>query len=226
MKIVINHLTRMEKGYICVAGICPSTRAHVRPVTPGKRLTSDIAHKAGGPFRIGSVVELGPTKICGVPPLIEDVEFNPANAHSIGQLKHEDFWQLLTETAGDRLRSIFGEQLENVRTNLAILPGNGTASLGCLLPARIPRLYVSVYGKVRLLLEDADGTYDLSVTDLRLHRAQDYTPDIDRIQQVQTRLVTRAPVVIALGLTKALLKPGDSQARHWLQVNNIHFAES
>ena len=39
MKIVVNHLTRMQPGYICVAGLDFQTNAHVRPVLAGSRLT-------------------------------------------------------------------------------------------------------------------------------------------------------------------------------------------
>src|SRR5580658_8431252 len=114
MRIVVNHLTSMEKGYVCVAGIQVSTRSHVRPVTPGRRL-----HVRG----------------CGTPPLVEDVEFVLAQTKRVGRLTKTAFWDLLTGVAGLRLKEIFGDDLEQVGSSLAMQRGAGTASLGCLLPA-------------------------------------------------------------------------------------------
>ena len=51
MKIVVNHLTRMQRGYICVAGINPDTGHHVRPIPENDRprrtqLLRRLAHRA------------------------------------------------------------------------------------------------------------------------------------------------------------------------------------
>jgi hypothetical protein len=35
MQLIINHLTRMQPGYFCTAGIEPSTGLHVRPIVSG-----------------------------------------------------------------------------------------------------------------------------------------------------------------------------------------------
>jgi hypothetical protein len=39
MRIVVNHLTRMQPGYICVAGMERQGGRHVRPVLAGGRWT-------------------------------------------------------------------------------------------------------------------------------------------------------------------------------------------
>lgn len=33
MRLVINHLTRMDAPRVCIAGIVPDTGQHIRPVT-------------------------------------------------------------------------------------------------------------------------------------------------------------------------------------------------
>jgi hypothetical protein len=222
MKIVVNHLTRMERGYVCVAGINASTESHVRPVTPGRRLSIAIADVRGGPFGVRNVVELGEVRPCGAPPLVEDVEFQPAHAKSLGRLQKAAFWKLLHKSARSRLKDIFGDDLEAVGSNLATLPGKGAGSLGCLLPSGRPLLWVNNFGKARLQVDDVDGRYDLSVTDLRLHCPEDSTPDFDAVNALQGQLHAGAACILSMGLTKSWTKPGDSHARHWLQVNGIH----
>lgn len=54
MKIAVNHLTRMQPGYICVAGIDLETGSHVRPVLPSGRLSAALLRRNGGPFDIAA----------------------------------------------------------------------------------------------------------------------------------------------------------------------------
>jgi hypothetical protein len=54
MRIIVNHLTRMQPGYICVAGVDVSSGQHVRPELRG-RLTTDLLTLNGGPFDIASL---------------------------------------------------------------------------------------------------------------------------------------------------------------------------
>jgi hypothetical protein len=59
MRIVLNHLTRMEAPRICIAGIDPRANQHVRPITGHSNpLTRDLLAREGGPFAIGTLVEL------------------------------------------------------------------------------------------------------------------------------------------------------------------------
>jgi hypothetical protein len=106
-----------------------------------------------------------------------------------------------------------------------MLPGAGTASLGCLIPATGPQLWVNPWGKIRLIVDDTEGRYDLSVTDLRLHDPEDNTPKLDAVTALQKRLKGANRSVLSMGLTKSWTKPGDSHARHWLQVNGIHMED-
>jgi len=62
LKIVVNHLTRMQQGYLCVAGLDVNTGEHVRPVLPGQRLPTSLLTRYGGPFDMGVIVDLGAVK--------------------------------------------------------------------------------------------------------------------------------------------------------------------
>jgi hypothetical protein len=59
MRVVINHLTRMEAPRICIAAIAPNTGRHIRPITGrGNPLTRDLLVENGGPFALGTLIEL------------------------------------------------------------------------------------------------------------------------------------------------------------------------
>lgn len=49
MEIVINHLTRMGPGRICVAGIDIATKKHVRPIPIEGTVSTAALERNGGP---------------------------------------------------------------------------------------------------------------------------------------------------------------------------------
>jgi hypothetical protein len=62
MRVVINHLTRMDAPRICVAAIAPERGQHIRLISAaGDPLTRDLLAENGGPFALGTLVELGET---------------------------------------------------------------------------------------------------------------------------------------------------------------------
>src|SRR5581483_288838 len=97
LEIIVNHLTRMKPGYICVAGIEPDTGKHIRPVLRYERLDKGMLAASGGPFDIASVVELGsiaaPPR--GAAPHVEDLVFVRESARGVRRLTPEAFWHLL-----------------------------------------------------------------------------------------------------------------------------------
>ena len=111
MRIVVNHLTRMQKGFMCVAGVDVSTGEHVRPLLRRQMRTSLLAHH-GGVFEIGSVVDLGSVCNIGQRPELEDRQFVVENASRQGEMDANGFWQLLTRLAKPRLVEIFSKDLE------------------------------------------------------------------------------------------------------------------
>ena len=67
MKIVINYLTRMQKGFMCVVGIDLDTHRHVRPVLR-TQMRIDVLASHGEVFGIVAIVDLGRTRSVGSPP--------------------------------------------------------------------------------------------------------------------------------------------------------------
>ena len=181
MRIIVNHLTRMQPGYICVAGVDVSSGQHVRPVLRG-RLTTDLLTLDGGPFDIASLVE-----------------------YSFAQ--------------------IFGPALRSFRRGCVVDLEQGRASLGCLIPAVAPRLYVNEHGKTRALITDGTFTLDLSVTDLRLCDTDHRTPKRALVERIDAQMRSGVGVILSVGLARPWRHPDDTAERHWLQVNNIHLED-
>ena len=215
----------MQTGYICVAGIDPKSGRHVRPVLAGRRLDTSLLVKAGGPFDIAAVVDLGPAQQQGHPPETEDHLFTPANASLIGDLAPARFWEMLSDTCATDRRSIFGDGLQpNGRTAVVNL-ATGPASLGCLRLERLPRIEVNSWDKIRAQVKDGQFDLDLSVTDLRLYQEDHRTPRRKLVGEIEKRIERGVPVILAVGLTRPFRKRGDDKSYHWLQVNNIHLED-
>jgi len=220
----VNHLTRMQPGYICVAGVDVSNGHHVRPILRG-RLTTDLLASKGGPFDLAALVDLGTVACCGHAPETEDYYFDPRTVHSIRLLPPALFWEFLQHIARNSLAQIFGSALRPFRRGCVVDLDSGEASLGCLVPAVTPRLYVNDYGKIRALIRDCDFSFDLSVTDLRLYDTDHRSPKIDLIKRIDTQMRSRGRVILSLGLARPWQHPDDTAQRHWLQVNNIHLED-
>jgi hypothetical protein len=225
VQILVNHLTRMQPGYVCVAGINVDTEEHVRPVLRRGRLTTGLTKPNGGPLDIGAVVDLGPTTYAGLAPELEDYRFDPARARWLFDDDPHDFWNLLDGVAQENLEDIFGSALELWDESGTVDVGEGRASLGCLKPEKQPWLYADHRGTVRMVLDHLTPSVDLTVNDLRLYERDHKTPRRDLVQSLQRRLEAGVEVILSVGLTRPWRKRGDDAERHWLQVNNIHLKD-
>ena len=214
----------MQPGFICVAGIRQPNGPHVRPVLTGQRLGVGLLQGHGGPFDIGNLVDLGPCQASPQPPEVEDHIFDPARAHFVRALSGEEFWQELDGIAEDTLSELFGESLHKQSSGAAIDVGAGTNSLGCLRPSSIA-LYMNRFDKLRASISDGTWTLDLSVTDLRFYEADNTTVRRELVASVQQRVDAEVAVIVSVGLARAFRASGDTQSRHWLQVNNIHLED-
>ncbi len=226
MQIVVNHLTRMNPGYICVAGLDLATNTHVRPVLAGSRLTVDLLKRKEGPFDIAVVVQLGATQPRGRPPETEDRIFDPAQLAAVKELAAERFWKILKSVSCKTLKEIFGNKLQPQSRGCAVDEGTGSASLGCLLPATPPEIFINSWGKVRAKINDGIFDVDLSLTDLRFYKDDQQTPLSKVVADVQRRIKKGVGVIVSVGLARAFLAKGDTARRHWLQVNNIHLEDN
>ncbi len=225
MQILVNHLTRMQPGYICVAGVEVDTLRHVRPILRRGRLTVGLTRPNGGSLDIGAVVDIGPTTYAGYAPELEDHRFDPARTKRLFDHGPDDYWEFLTQVVQGDLASIFGPALELWDESGTVEVGEGRASLGCLAPEKQPWLYVDYRGTVRMVLDYLMPSVDLSVNDLRLYEKDQKTPRRDLVQSVQRRLEAGVEVILSVGLTRPWRKRGDTAERHWLQVNNIHLRD-
>jgi hypothetical protein len=215
----------MQPGYFCVAGVDVDTLRHIRPVLRRGRLTTDLLRPNGGPFDVGSVVYLGSTISAGHPPELEDRRFDSARARWLFDDDPADFWDTLHRVAQKSLEEIFGPALELWDESGTVDVGEGRASLGCLRPEKQPWLYVDHRGTVRLVLDYLMPSVDLSVNDLRLYEGDGRTPRRDLVASVEKRLKSGVEVILSVGLTRPFQKWGDTEERHWLQVNNIHLQD-
>lgn len=233
MKFVVSHLTRMQRGQVCVAGIDVDTGRHVRPVLPVGALQARMTTPRGGPFDMATVVDLGLTRPVPSPPEVEDVEFTSWHARIERDVPATLFWEMLGHLSKPTLAEIFGTELRTVGapdSRRAVTDaGTGRASLGVLVPRGQPRLFVATksdgHESVRMHLSDGDLVLDLSVTDLRLTTDDGSRPDVERVRAVAERLRRRVPVLLSVGLTRPFASRPGEEPVHWLQVNNLHLED-
>src|SRR5689334_10496086 len=107
MKVVINHLTRLHPGYICVAGIDIESGRHIRPVLSGSRLGSRLLASNGGFFDLAELVDLGQVEYVGLAPELEDYHFDVRKVARLGKVSPARFWQFLQKNARPTLAEIF-----------------------------------------------------------------------------------------------------------------------
>ncbi|MDA1051467.1 MAG: hypothetical protein O3C40_13445 [Planctomycetota bacterium] len=229
MKIVVNHLTRMQQGFMCVAGIDLQTGRHVRPVLNSQMRTKFLACH-GGPFEMGTIVDLGWTKSVGRPPAIEDVLFHRSEVQPVGDMPPDEFWRLLDQTAQPKLVAIFGSGLKpRGRGSYGVEQNQGDTSLGCYRLPNRARLFIQHRGgdrrgRIRIEFQFGEYPFDLGVTDVRLYAVDHVTPQEDLVQQANQRLQTDDEVILSVGLSRPFQSNEGREPIHWLQVNNLHFA--
>ena len=238
MIIVVNHLTRMREGRICIAGVEPESGRHIRPVTKwgqidGRLLAGRSLDGREGPFNMAHVVDLDHVVPDPQNPHVEDHAFVPWKARFIERLHPEDFWALLYRMSRPRLKTIFGDELRLTdRQACGIDMGAGNASLGVLRPANRPQIYLRreknpAQPSVRMQIDDGQLRVDVGVTDLRLFGSDHISVNESMVERVGRRLQGSGPVLLGMGLGRAFAPRSEKgSARHWLQVNNIHFEEN
>jgi hypothetical protein len=233
MKIVVSHLTRMQRGTVCVAGLDVESGRHVRPVPPMGVLQSRVTAPRGGPFDMATVVDLGLTRPVPSPPEVEDCELTWWHARATRLVDPDLFWEMLHFVARPSLSELFGPGLRTIGragSRRAVTDvGTGWASLGVLVPRGQPSLTLGAKpdgrAVVRMALADGSMSLDLSVADLRLYADDGGHPDPGTIRHVAARLARGVPVLLSVGLTRPFSARPDEPPLHWLQVNNIHLED-
>jgi hypothetical protein len=226
MKLVINHLTRMKPGFVCVAGVDLDSRKHVRPVlSGGTRLSADLLRGNGGPFDIAEVVDIADPRPRPIRPEMEDQVFQGDKVRRKTPLTGSEFWKLIRELSSSRLRNLFGKELVQIGPSACgVNIGQGEASLGCYLPKKTPTLTAPNGKNIRLMFDDPDFQgLDLGVTDIRLYGADHWTPDAAKVQTVAAKIAKGENCILSIGLGRPWSSdPQRYPKMHWLQVNNIH----
>jgi hypothetical protein len=224
MRIIVNHLTRMQPGYVCVAGYEPNSMEHIRPVL-GRRLKRALIGAEGGPFDLGIEVELGSVRYVGAAPEVEDHEFTEASVEVVDRVPEDRFWRDLQRLLSPDLFAAFGERLERRGNGFAVSLGQGDASLACIVPDSRPTFEVNPWGSLRCEFE-VDGEWaDLAVTDIRLCKSDQKTIKAELVDELNRRSTTGVDLIFAVGLTRPWRRPRDRKERHWLQVNNVFFED-
>ncbi len=223
MEIVVNHLTRMRSGHVCVAGLDREGQ-HIRPVLEYERLPRELTADYGGPFRVGAVVEIGTTRPRPAPPEVEDHVFDAEAAYMIRMADPARLWRFLDELSRPSMREIFGDTLIRDGRTASMPVGTGVASLGVYRP----QSRVSVdrsYGRLRIVMTDEDlGRLSLPLTDLRLYNLESEAIDDRRVEVLEDRL-RRREVLLCVGVGRPWAPEGE-EPRHWLQVNNVHLDDN
>jgi hypothetical protein len=229
--IIVNHLTRMRMGFICVAGIAISTKQHIRPMSRTGNLSINLLSLNAGPFDMGNVVQLG--RIIHQPdlPHTEDYLFEPSQCLIKGVARAETFWEVLERTSKNRLKEIFGDDLKHIGQSVyGTDPGCGQASLGCLRLNRKPSLYVDTgrSGKPQVRLSFTDGKLHVNagITDIRFYEIDDYSPKEEIISDIKAQIKASEAIILSLGLSRPFASSPQFDPVNWLQVNNIHFREN
>ncbi len=215
--IVVDHLARLEDGSIVVSGI-DGNHEHIAPLR-GRPWDTASTARAGGPFGIGEVVDLGFSRRSGTPPLVEERAVEEEAITALGRLPDGEFWSLLETLGHDHLPSIYGPDLTVSTSGSASVPaGRGKASLGvlrCPGPAELFRRG----SQLRMGLDDLRlGSLDLNVCDHRL-RDEKGVPIDSLWKVIRRRVQSGEPVILSVGLSQAF------NGAHWLRVDNIHFRD-
>jgi hypothetical protein len=215
--IVVDHLARLDDGSVTVAGVDPQ-HEHVAPRSAGPWNTAATT-RAGGPFGIGELVDLGFSRRIGVPPAVEEREVDESALRRLGRLSDGDFWSLLEIIGQDSLPAIFGDDLVPSPTGSASVPeGRGKASLGVLRCPGPAELFVRG-GQLRMGFDDLRiGALDLAVFDFRL-RDERGMPIETLWKVIRRRVSAGEPVLLSVGLTRPF------NGAHWLRIDNIHFRD-
>ena len=220
MKIVIAHLTRMQKGYCCVAGMDVKTGAHVRCVCEKGRLPVSVLASHGGPFDMARVVELDGARHSPEPPHMEDHVICLDGVRTTPSVAPGWFWEFLYDWSDLSLQAVFGRELQQVGPrSCAVLEGFGRVSLGLFRPRQRPELKTreeEAGDQIRMKIRDERFNVSASVTDVRLYEEDHVTPNRRIVETVAAAIERGVGLVLSVGLTRAFAN------YHWLQVNNIH----
>jgi len=225
VEIIVTHLTRMKRGYICAAGLCPADGTHVRPVYERGNLGVNMLARNGGHFALGRRLDLARAhKAEAPPPHVEDWTIDGHSIRVLAKLPPQQFWALLSARAVPTLQEAFGPELrQRGERAFGTDPGQGAQSLAYVRLWSPPTLHLLERegGKrqIRATLQ-AGVTADLGVTDKRLYVGHAHIPNEALVVRLQEALNKSSETIVAVGLGRPY-PPGEANAVNWLQLNNL-----
>lgn len=223
MQIVVNHVTRMRKPRICVAGIDTTSLSHVRPTTSrADPITRDLLRPAGGPFAPGALVDLGSVVPQGSPPEIEDHRFFTRNAKHVRDLSADEYLGMLDAVKSASIEDAFGPEMHEIRPGKLALPkGRGRSSLA-VIELHKPRVHIE-WDKLYIDIDDGVFAAKLRITDVRFYD-QNEQVRTSVVEDVTARLRRRTKAYGMLGVGHPLLDRETGEL-HWLQCNGLCLAD-
>jgi hypothetical protein len=231
-KIVVTHLTRVDRGSMAVAGIDIDSGSYVRPIIEYRDVEAELFATRSRPHDIATLVDLGPTEAAQKRPLVEREKCNRWRVRRLHRLSSSQFWERLSARSLPSLRDIFGKDLRpagDLRDRAIVTPGAGIASLGCLRPSMRPTLYIDQRPdgseRARMLLADGPFALDLAVNDVRLYDDEHSHVRRDAYHAAEYRIAKRVPTILSVGLSPVFEAMVRFSGVHWLQINNLHFED-
>jgi hypothetical protein len=222
MQILINHLTRMQAGFICAAGIDLQSGLHIRPMSQ-RPLSAQLLRCQGGPLELGRVLDLGSSSFAGSVPEIEDRMSDVTKWTAGERLSSPQFFDLMSTVASDSLTEIFGADLQpHGGRTFVVAEHRGIRSLGCFWAQR-PQIEIdSLSKKLSFVCSYQSFTLRLPITDIGLYSEDHVTADEAAVAKANEEIQVCHRVLVSVGLSRAYRKSSDQPAWHWLQVNNVH----
>ena len=222
MEVLITDVTRMQKGYICVAGIDVQTGQRIRPVLAEEQIPLDWTPAHGGIVDYRRIIDIGPGRFIGRTPEIEDVLVTRGDLALRRTMQPHEFLETLQGVSKLNARLSFGPTLRRHENghDYVTPQGMGLRSLA-IQGIDAGRVRLSIAGRsVRAAWPDG---MRLPVTDLRLFEKDGATVRTRRVGQLN-QLLQRESGFVAIGLTRPWGRPEspDPAEYHWLQVNAIH----
>jgi hypothetical protein len=225
-QLAITDLTRMQHGHVCIAGYT-TERQCVRLIQPppGISETSLIADQRAIVFPF-AVVECDLLEPRPDPPHTEDRLYDPASLCYVRPVLESRRKAVLCWSMCERAGDIFGQPVKHDMGHY-VLEGQGARSLGTIRPRAIRQVEykegIEGAWDYRLTFKDADGWYNLKITDLTWHyfcdRLRGQGKEPEQIAGELTAMLKQREVYLRVGLSRHWKKFPE---RCFLQLNAIH----
>ncbi len=224
-RLLITHLTRMNEGFLCIAG---QTRAgeQIRPLRGGgdDRWSRSWLHP-NGPLRIGHVIQIQRLIKKHHSTRHEDwITADTSRVESVRRLSADHFWEQLEAWKAMDLQEAFSGTLEKTKRNsLFVRPPTKKSTLATI-ELRNPVLERSYPSRPAIRFKDPVlGSVKGRLTDIRAFTPKN-EPDGRVLDLITRRFKDGTRVLGCIGLTHPWAPASSTDPPcHWLQVNNLHF---